>query len=390
MNGDNKIAIISQIDDLKIKAANHFRLGQGDLAVMVAEQIIELANKANLESIVNEQKDFIAKVEGTDFVKSKIPEMISFCNDFKEKCDELLNENKIIEAHELVEEFKRKYERYYNLHTIPSARTAIAKEEEVWKDFLSGQEEVIQRLKQLEDHFYENMMKNQRGVASTIIERAWDEIFKLPVSFKEYQKRWGAIEDNFIKQVRYEEYERGAKHVKGIVESLGISIKLRNESRFEEALSIVSSELALLKEGELPDYKEQLDNEIKEIKVAQENCAKLDNKLKILEKELEENQKKELFDIAIENCKEIVKISQELGNKAIEDRYTDILRDLKEKIERIRIEKEKLMELSRMEEIKISVSALNTEGLNALNSGDTREALKKYKEIRTILINNTK
>jgi hypothetical protein len=390
VSGDDKIAIISKIDDLKIKAANHFRLGQGELAVKVAEEIIELANKANLELIVNEQKDFIAKVEGTDFVKSKIPEMISLCNYFKEKCDKLLSENKIIEAHELVGEFKRKYERYYNLHSIPSARTAIAKEEEVWKEFLSGQEEVIQELEQLEEQFYKNIMKNQRGPASTIIERAWDQIFKLPESFKEYQKRWGVIEDNFIKQLRYEEYERGAKHVKGIVESLGKSIKLRNESRFEEALSIVSSELGLLKEGELSDYKEQLDNEIKEIKAAQENRTKLDKKLKTLEKDLEENQKKQLFDIAIDNCKEIVKISQELGNKAIEDRYTDVLRELKEKIEKIRIEKEKLKELARIEEIKNSVSALNNEGLNALNSGDARGALKKYKEIRTLLINNTK
>lgn len=390
MSGDDKISIISQIDDLKIKAANHFRLGQGELAVRVAEQIIELATKANLESIVKEQKNFIVKVEGTDFVKSKIPEMISLCNDFKEKCDELLEENKIIEAHELVEEFKRKYERYYNLHTIPSARTAIVKEEEVWKEFLSGQEEVIQQLEQLEEQFYENIMTNQRGVASTIIERAWDHIFKLPESFKVYQKRWGVIEDKFIKQVRYEEYEKVAHHVKGIVESLGKSIQLRNESRFEDALSIVSSELALLKEGELPDYKEQLENELKEVKAAQENFAKLDEKLKTIEKAFEENQKNELFEIALENCKKIVQISQKLGNKDIEDKYTEISRELKEKIEALRIEKEKEQEESRMEEIKINVSVLNKEGLNALNSGDTKEAIEKYKEIRTILVNNMK
>ena len=344
MSGDDKIAIISQIDDLKIKAANHFRLGQGDLAIRVAEQIIDLATKANLESIVDEQRKFIIKIEGTDFVKSKVPEMIALCNDFKDKCDKLLEEKKVIEAHELVEEFKRKYERYYNLQTIPSARTAIDKEEKVWSEFLSGQEEVIQQLEQLEEKFYENIMANQRGVASTIIERAWDHIFKLPESFKEYQKRWGVIEDKFIKQVRYEEYEKVAKHVKGIVESLGKSIQLRNESRFEDALSIVSSELAILKEGELLDYKEQLDNEIKEIKSAQEDFAKLDEKLGTIEKIFEENQKNELFEVALENCKKIVQISQELGNKEVENKYREIIKNLKEKIEALKIEKEKEQE----------------------------------------------
>jgi len=344
MSEDDKLTIISQIDDLKIKAANHFRLGQADLAVDVAEKIIELASKANLESIIEEQKKFIAKIEGTVFVKSKIPEMISLCNDFKEKCDQLLKEKKVIEAHELVEEFKRRYERYYNLNTIPSARTAIAKEEEVWKEFLSGQEEVIQQLEQLEEKFYENIMTNQRGEASKIIERAWDHIFKLPESFKEYQKRWGVIEDKFIKQVRYEEYEKVAKHVKGIIESLGKSIQLRNESRFEDAFSIISSELALLKEGELPEYKEQLTNELQEVTKAQEHHAKLDEKLGELEKVFEENQKNELFEIALENCKKIVQISQELGNNDLENKYSKILEELKEKIEALRREKEKEQE----------------------------------------------
>jgi len=340
MTGDDKITIISEIDDLKIKAANHFRLGQGKLAASVAEQIIELARKANLESIIREQKNFIAKIKGKDFAKSKIPEMISLCDAFKDKLDELLKEKKVIEAHDLVEEFKRKYERFYNLRTIPSARTAIDKEKTAWKDFLSGQEDVIQQLEKLEEQFYENIMINQRGAASTIIERAWDHIFKLPESFKEYQNRWGVIEDKFIKQVRYEEYEKVAKRVEGIVESLGKSVQLRNGSRFEDALSIVTTELALLKEGELPKYKEQLNNELKEIKAVQEKFAILDEKLEPLEKEFEVNQENKLPDIALENCKKIVDLSKE--------------------------------------------------GLNALNSGDSQEAIKKYKEIRTILVNNMK
>jgi hypothetical protein len=344
MTGDDKIAIISEIDDLKIKAANHFRLGQGDLAISVAEQIIELATKANLELIIKEQKNFIIKIERTDFTTSKIPEMISLCDDFKDKCDKLLEEKKVIEAHELVEEFKRKYERYYNLHTIPSARTAIAKEEKVWKDFLSGQEEVIQQLEKLEEQFYENIMINQRGAASTIIERAWDHIFKLPESFKEYQNRWGVIEDKFIKQVRYEEYEKVAKRVKGIVGSLGKSIQLRNGTQFEDARSIISSELAMLKEGELPEYKEQLENELKEIKKVQEKFVKLDEELITLEKFFEENQKNELFEIALENCKKIVEIAQELGNKNLENKYLDIIKNLREKIEASRIQKKKEQE----------------------------------------------
>jgi hypothetical protein len=344
MTGDDKITIISEIDDLKIKAANHFRLGQGELAASVAEQIIELARKANLESIIREQKNFIAKIKGTDFAKSKIPEMISLCDAFKDRLDQLLKENKVIEAHDLVEEFKRKYERFYNLRTIPSARTAIDKEEKVWKDFLSGQEEVIQQLEKLEEQFYENIMINQRGPASTIIERAWDHIFKLPESFKEYQNRWGVIEDKFIKQVRYEEYEKVANRVKGIVESLGKSIQLRNGNQYEDALSIITSELALLKEGELPEYKEQLNNELKEIKAVQESFAKLDEKLETMEKKFEENQKNELFEIALENCKKIIEIAQELGNKELENKYLEIIKKLKEKIEALRILKKKEQE----------------------------------------------
>ena len=57
-----KIQIISDIDQLKVVANNHFLMKKYYDAIKVSELILELARKANLPSIIREQEKFVYKV----------------------------------------------------------------------------------------------------------------------------------------------------------------------------------------------------------------------------------------------------------------------------------------------------------------------------------------
>ncbi|MFX0027821.1 MAG: hypothetical protein ACFE8B_01305 [Candidatus Hermodarchaeota archaeon] len=88
-----KIKVVSQIDDLLAIQGQNYMKGLLKEALVLADQIIELAESENLESFIKEQKDLIARIEGI-FKRREAQKREKFENQLKSELAILENEFK--------------------------------------------------------------------------------------------------------------------------------------------------------------------------------------------------------------------------------------------------------------------------------------------------------
>lgn len=121
----NLLPIISEINRLKNDVDQYFISEEYEKAIFQANKIITLAQKIEDESLERDQMDFIKEAQIKAKAKKKLKEI-------EEECKIVINEyEKQIEAedyrgaHNIVEDFKLKYDQDYNLMSIPLAKQII-------------------------------------------------------------------------------------------------------------------------------------------------------------------------------------------------------------------------------------------------------------------------
>jgi len=131
----NRLDAFLKIEELKFLAQNYKMEGKFEEAINTAEQIIRIAIRFNITSEIKEQEKFInsmAEKVQEDFIISKINDVCSVVEDQYEK---LLESNKIMSAHALIQGFKKEYDEVSYFDSIPLVQDLIRKDNKIWVDY---------------------------------------------------------------------------------------------------------------------------------------------------------------------------------------------------------------------------------------------------------------
>ncbi len=362
-----QIQIISEIDQLKVTANNHYLMKKYYEAIKVSEEIIELAKNGNMQSIIKEQKRFIDQIRNS-IQNGK--EFLFFDDEFKEVekvVRTFLSKANITEAHSLIDTFKRKFENVVDFQSIPLINDLIIEVENLWDVFLKKENTLKKQLGPLEIQFTSYLHTNNIIVAEDILSKA--KLILKNVNDKKLTDQWKNLEDTLFiikKKVHLEE------KVKSEIEKTN---KLTDAYKFDDAKKLVDALMELMDKEDIISYNKQLEIKKKAIIDAEKKYYNLNSEINTLEIAIKENISSGLFQEALLNCDQIVKIARFIGKQQIVGMYSQLGDDLKIK----------LREYQQFNTLKNSVVALNEDCLGALDQENYEHVLENYKKIKELI-----
>jgi len=362
-----QIQIISEIDQLKVTANNHYLMKKYYEAIKVSEEIIELAKNGNMQSIIKEQKRFIDQIRNS-IQNGK--EFLFFDDEFKEVekvVRTFLSKANITEAHSLIDTFKRKFENVVDFQSIPLINDLIIEVENLWDVFLKKENTLKKQLGPLEIQFTSYLHTNNIIVAEDILSKA--KLILKNVNDKKLTDQWKNLEDTLFiikKKVHLEE------KVKSEIEKTN---KLTDAYKFDDAKKLVDALMELMDKEDIISYNKQLEIKKKAIIDAEKKYYNLNSEINTLEIAIKENISSGLFQEALLNCEQIVKIARFIGKQQIVGMYSQLGDDLKIK----------LREYQQFNTLKNSVVALNEDCLGALDQENYAHVLENYKKIKELI-----
>jgi hypothetical protein len=362
-----QIRIISEIDQLKVIANNHYLMKKYYEAIKISEEIIDLAQKGDMKSIITEQKHFIANIRNSiDSGK----ELLFFDEEFKELDKSVrifLSKGDITDAHLLTEAFRHKFENVVDFQSIPSVNDLIIDVENLWNAFLNNQGNLKKQLGPLEIQFTSYLNTNNILLAGNILSQA--KLILKNVNNKNLEDQWKELEINLTSIKKKEFLE---EKVKSEIEHIN---KLTDDYKFDEAGKSVDALMELMDKEDLISYNRQFEMKKKTIIDAENKYNKLITEINTLEIIIKDNISSGLFQETLSNCDQIVKISRFIGK----DKYVEMYSQLSDDI------KIKLREYQQFKTMRNSVFALNEDCLGALEEDNFEHVLENYKRIRELL-----
>ena len=362
-----QIRIISEIDQLKVIANNHYLMRKYYEAIKISEEIIDLAQKGDLKSIITEQKHFIANIRNSiDNGK----DLLFFDEEFKEVekiVRSYLSKGDITDAHLLTEAFRHKFENVVDFQSIPSVNGLIIQVENLWNAFLNNQGTLKKQLGPLEIQFTSYLNTNNILLAEDILSKA--KLILKNVNNKNLEDQWEELEINLTSIKKKEFLE---ENVKSEIENIN---KLTDDYKFDEAGKSVDALMELMDKEDLISYNRQFEMKKKTIIDAENKYNKLITEINTLEIIIKDNISSGLFQEALSNCDQIVKISRFIGKVKYAEMYSQLSDDIKIK----------LREYQQFKTLRNSVFALNEDCLGALEEDNFEHVLENYKRIKELL-----
>ncbi len=389
-NIDDKqiINIIAEIDRLKIIQARHITEGNLEQALEVSNTISDLAKKINSQYIIDEQEDYLSIRTFKKEEELKAQDIALIGNDLLKNFNEMLEIGQIFEAHELVKNFRQKYDSHFNLYRIPSVRECIEKDEMIWKRYLIEQDNKVEMLEDLENQFFKSIKDSDNASANQIIEKAWDYIYKLEGPKKDiYLNKWGTLEHNLIQGLKYEEYERIQKIKKRVEKIIKDSKSLEETLQFDKAITLLTTELNSTQINEFLELKMELKIRLSDSQTSKTLFENTYNNIEHLKIQFKQCLKQERLEEAVNHCEEIIKIAENHKINEITEEHEILLKDLKSEIAKKELKKE---EKKKFDILKEKVLILNKQGLESLDNNEIIKALDKYKTIKTLISDHVK
>ena len=367
-----KIIAISEIDELKVIANNHYLMGKYDDAIKTAKEIIAHAKKVEMNSIIREQEKFITNIYQIIEKEDQKSFIVDDFEDLKIKFEELSNNKRFEEAHGVVEKFKQKYDKIIELSPNLSIKELFEEEQKIWNRYSTEQNNMKSQLEPLEIQLESYLSTNNMILARETLQKAKPLLKNLKNTA--LLERWGTMEAMFTELKTSYDFR---EEVENLMEEI---TKLTDEYKFDETKKLLSSINQIIEEKSFTDYKRELKIKERSILDAEQKYNKLIKDIENLENLVEENIKNFLFNDAINNCKQIIKISRFIGKLNYVDKYSKYIADIEAKIQAY----------DKFENLRGNLISMNKEALSALSKGDFSLALNKFKEIREKLVNFTK
>jgi hypothetical protein len=133
----SKLDIMVAIDDLK-SSQNVFMVeGNDEKAMQCANKIIEYAIRYKMSYYIKEQEDFLKRLAKKAQIKYFTSEIEKECLSLNEIYDNLIETNQFEQAHQKIEDFKRKYMDNSIFETLPFITALLDKDRKIWIKYLS-------------------------------------------------------------------------------------------------------------------------------------------------------------------------------------------------------------------------------------------------------------
>ena len=308
-----KIRIIEQIDDRLAIQGQAYMKGQLKEALSIAYEIIELAEPEGYKSFIREQEDLIARIK--KLLKEK-----------EERKKEKIR----------AEQEKLRLEKIKKLKLELNQLTNEFNEALKVEDFMSTEKVLIN--------------------AKKLLAELDDE--KAKTKWEDFEKQ--ALETKIRKEL--------IKSAENLIEE---SIQLKEKFLFDDLKLRLTDLLKQLKENEIDDYYKEIKAIQSDIINAENSYLKTLEKIEGLVKGVKNHQEEKKLEMAISNCKELIKQAESIKMSELVEDYSKTLIKLQEEL--------------KFEELKNLIRKLNTEGLGLLRKGEIGTSLEKFKTIQDSL-----
>jgi hypothetical protein len=364
-----RIQIISEIDQLKVVANNHYLMKKYYEAIKVSELILELAKKANLASIIVEQEDFILKVrnlidEGKlGFIRKEFEEL-------RDKYKKHLEIGEFENSHVLIENFKRKFEKVIELGEIHQIKEFLDRDGLLWQNYEKKQSILKKQLDPLEIQFNSYVKTNNLKLAQDTLNKAEELLKQVDSSASVLRKTWQSYKEQLNERI----YEKDIE--KKVSTSLDKISLFTDSYQFQEGRELIHDLDDIIDKIRSPQYIKEFEIKKKSLIDAEEKYNKLFNDMENLELSIRNSISNGLFSKAMNECEQIIKVSRFIGQQRYVDMYSELLNQIKLKVQKFR----------QLKEVEAIINSLAEEAIKALNNENFNKSLVFFKEMRELLI----
>ncbi len=372
---------MSEINELKDKVEELIDKEEYNEAIQISENIIEAAQRIDDKALIKDQEELILSLKERSKLRNVVSHVMEEGNRVKEKYEELINSEKYIGAHKIVNQFVQENGEDIDLNSIPEIEALLLKEENMWYNFKIEQESNIQTLKHFESQMetcFENKLFLQ---ASDVIAKAKD-LLSL-VGDEELETKWKCIEREYFehrgKSELFEKYDKTIMEVE----------TLKENSQFGEAISKLVSLSGEMKGEEFQEHKKKINDIKEELVIKKERFDNFNNEFMELDEKLKEEQEHMNYDDALFICKKILDVAESYEKKDLVNKYSQLANqiELEAKDENYRKVKERLIELEKkiqkeQEEKKLDSLLITCEEIIDLaNNNDKTNIVEKYSQL---------
>jgi len=368
------LPVLEKINELKAESEKSIESEQYKKAIELLKDIIGLAEKIQDDALVTEQKRVISKLTEKFENQQIVSEIEQETTRVEKEYDELIKAKMILNAHELVEAFIKKYETVYDLSSIPSVKELILKEKRKW---IAEQEKIVNDLSRLEKDLKLSLESLDISKATEIYEKGLNLISNLIE--EKIKNKWKGFSNNI------QDAKNKLEFIKKFDNFSEEIIKLKEVHQYNELKSKIEVLIKQVEQIDLPEYRGKLNVLNKEINSAEETYDRTLEEIGNLEKEIVDNQKNNRFENNIRDCDKIIKLANSIKNLEIAENYSKILEKTKEQIKKRKEfeEKQRLLkeELTKLE--KRFTSSMKTMEIKNVN-----EILEKGEEFLNELVDD--
>ncbi len=352
------LPILIKVDTLKEKSEKLIKSERYKNAIDLLKEIIELAKKIQDDALVTEQKRLISDLTEKYENKEIVSEIEEETTKVEKEYNELVNSKKILEAHNLVESFIKKYETIYDLSLIPSAKELILKEKKKWN---SEQEKLRNDVIRLEKELQSSLENLDLSKAMEIFEKGLGLLSNL--TDEKIRIKWEGLKNNIQdtkEKVEFiEKYELFSKEI----------AKLRRNHQYKELKSKIKELIKQVEKIDLPEYRTKLNVLNNETDSAEQSYNNINSEIIELENKIKNNRKNNHLDDVVKDCDKLITLANSIEKTELVENYNKILELTKRKIKEIQEFEEKQRklnaELSKLEgNFKLSLKAMDIKKLN--------------------------
>ena len=153
--------------------------------------------------------------------------------------------------------------------------------------------------------------------------------------------------------------------------------ELTDNYEFNDAKRILESTLDIITKYGSSEYKQRLEAKKKSVIDAETKYAQLEKDLRELEELVKLNVSKNLFQNAINNLNQMIKISRFIGETQFLEKYTKYVEEIEKRIN----------DIKRNVDTKNTIKTLNIRGIEAIKREEFSNAIEKFKDIVNLLNN---
>jgi len=234
------LPFLSEINRLKGAADKKFMAEDYNAAIDLAEKILRISNDINDESLEVDQRNFIDEARIRNKAHGILQEIESETAQVVKTFQKLRDDKKFKEAHDLVIDLKQKYEKDYNIYSIPMFQELILKDENLLYDLRVEQKKLNSRLDDLEikfnrlikDYYLKkanSVLVEAKGIINDLIEerasKRWDYLeYTLNDARRSLINQIHKSSKEAIKFLEKREVKKALDYFEKIIEKLGKNI----------------------------------------------------------------------------------------------------------------------------------------------------------------------